>query len=205
MHMTHIQHSGNFGSSGASQTQQQEISVKIASQCNCGEAKRLMSLLGSGPSSNFPKQHWESCTQKMSCGELTSSCCSDCRLRENVSPQSLLSCYGRVCPARADRAFPSMDAVSLKPVPGRKCSLARLSPTEGRTSQTGTGTLRCVAPPRCSHVGCSALAGLGAAVRAAQVGWGCVGGGGRRAGWAAAGGQDATAQRLAQASPEQGR
>lgn len=95
-------------------------------------------------------------------------CCSDSRLRANVSPQSLLACCCKVYPVKADRAFPSVGAVRPKSKPARRCSLAGLSPAEGRPLHTGAGPLWHLVPPQSGHLGCSPLTALGALVRSVQ-------------------------------------
>lgn len=66
------------------------------------------------------------------------------------------------------RAFPSMGAVRPKSKPARRCSLAGLSPAEGRPLHTGAGPLWHLVPPQSGHLGCSPLTALGALVRSVQ-------------------------------------
>lgn len=55
------------------------------------------------------------------------------------------------------RVFPSTDAVRPKPMPARRCSLAGLSPAEGRPPHTGKGMLWHMAQCQSGHLDCSPL------------------------------------------------
>lgn len=108
----------------------------------------------------------------------------------------------RVCPVRADTAFPSMDVVTPKSMPARRCSSAGLSPAEGRPPHAGVRPLWhrvaiwAAAPWQRSvpwQGQCGALRGWGGGHRR--------GGRGSRPGQTAAGGQGSTAYFPQRSSP----